>query len=421
MKPIIEVKGLSKKYRLGEIQPYYTLRDSLAGLFSNPLAAVKGDLNKGEFWALKDINFEVQQGEVVGIIGRNGAGKSTLLKILSQITPPTEGEVILRGRVGSLLEVGTGFSPELTGRENIYLNGAIMGMKRSEVKKRFDEIVDFSEVEKFLDTPLKRYSSGMYMRLAFAVAAHLDPEILIVDEVLAVGDAEFQKKCLGKMGDVASQGRTVLFVSHNMGAVERLCSRAAFFEEGKLDLDVNKTSDAISRYLNNSKDSKVNLAWSSSSSQLQNEFFSPTKMYITNSSGEPVSSSELNGDKDYYLNIEGDVQKINSLLTIGYAIYTSDGSTLYWSYFSDAEASRRVAIKIGKNRIRSKLPTNLLNIDNYRIDLIGGVHFQKWLFEPGSRVPSLNFEIVKHTSKSELWQQKRPGLLAPVLEWKTYV
>lgn len=233
-KPIIEVKGLSKKYSLGEIQPYYTLRDSLAGMIKNPFAAVKAGLKKDEFWALKDINFTVNKGEVVGIIGRNGAGKSTLLKILSQITPPTEGEVILRGRVGSLLEVGTGFSPELTGRENIYLNGAVLGMKRAEVKKKFDEIVNFAEVEKFLDTPLKRYSSGMYMRLAFAVAAHLEPEILIVDEVLAVGDAEFQKKCLGKMGEVAGEGRTVLFVSHNMGAISTLCNSGILIHDSTL-------------------------------------------------------------------------------------------------------------------------------------------------------------------------------------------
>jgi len=246
-KPIIEVKGLSKKYRLGELQPYYTLRDSLAGMFKHPVSAVKSQLKKDEFWALKNINFTVNQGEVMGIIGRNGAGKSTLLKILSQITPPTEGEVILRGRVGSLLEVGTGFSPELTGRENIYLNGAVLGMKKAEVKKKFDEIVAFSEVEKFLDTPLKRYSSGMYMRLAFAVAAHLDPEILIVDEVLAVGDAEFQKKCLGKMGEVAGEGRTVLFVSHNLLTVQNLCKRALLLESG-VATKAGKTDNVIAHY-----------------------------------------------------------------------------------------------------------------------------------------------------------------------------
>ena len=233
----VRVEGLGKEYRLGAQQERYsTLRDqvqkwtSLRGLLRRAKRAEQRPL----FWALKDVSFEVPRGEVVGIIGRNGAGKSTLLKILSRITEPTEGEVDISGRVGSLLEVGTGFHPELTGRENVYLNGAILGMRRAEIMRKFDEIVAFAEVEKFIDTPVKHYSSGMYMRLAFAVAAHLEPEILIVDEVLAVGDAEFQKKCLGKMGDVARQGRTVLFVSHNMQAVATLCQRVMCLHQGKL-------------------------------------------------------------------------------------------------------------------------------------------------------------------------------------------
>src|SRR5205807_47703 len=202
-----------------------------------------------EFWALKDVSFEVKQGEVVGIIGRNGAGKSTLLKILSRITEPTEGRVRIRGRVASLLEVGTGFHPELTGRENIFVNGAILGMTRAEVKRKFDEIVAFAEIEKFLDTPVKRYSSGMYVRLAFAVAAHLEPEILLVDEVLAVGDAQFQKRCLGKMHDVAHNGRTILFVSHNMAAIEQLCSGAILLKRGHLSRSNNDVRGIIRQYL----------------------------------------------------------------------------------------------------------------------------------------------------------------------------
>jgi lipopolysaccharide transport system ATP-binding protein len=239
MPPVIRVENLSKSYRIqhgAARSEYRTLRESLVGAATWPLRKLRAQANGSveEFWALKDVNLEVQQGEVVGIIGRNGAGKSTLLKVLSRITAPTTGGVELRGRVGSLLEVGTGFHPELTGRENVYLNGSILGMKRREIQRKFDEIVDFSGVEKFLDTPVKRYSSGMYVRLAFAVAAHLEPEILIVDEVLAVGDAEFQKKCLGKMGDVAKSGRTVLFVSHNMAAVVRLCSRGVLMQQGEI-------------------------------------------------------------------------------------------------------------------------------------------------------------------------------------------
>jgi len=238
----IRAANLSKLYHIGRGQGkagYRTLRESMMGWAIAPLRWFSRDGRASAddtIWALKDVSFEVKRGEVVGIIGRNGAGKSTLLKILSRITDPTEGTVDLYGRVGSLLEVGTGFHPELTGRENIYLNGAILGMKRTEIIRKFDEIVDFSEIEKFLDTPVKHYSSGMYVRLAFAVAAHLDPEILLVDEVLAVGDAAFQKKCLGKLGDVAKEGRTVLFVSHNMGQIRSLCSQGILLRDGKNSL-----------------------------------------------------------------------------------------------------------------------------------------------------------------------------------------
>jgi lipopolysaccharide transport system ATP-binding protein len=257
---VIRAEGLGKKYMIGhaaERESYIALRDVLARGARN-LWRKTADMARGrtivagdtveEFLALKDVSFEVKRGEVLGIIGRNGAGKSTLLKILSRITEPSEGRVTIRGRVASLLEVGTGFHPELTGRENIYLNGAILGMSRAEIRKKFDEIVAFAEVEKFLDTPVKRYSSGMYVRLAFAVAAHLEPEILVVDEVLAVGDAEFQKKCLGKISEVAGGGRTVLFVSHNMAAVETLCPRSIHLASGAV-LSNGKTSEIVRAYL----------------------------------------------------------------------------------------------------------------------------------------------------------------------------
>lgn len=258
--PIIEVKDLSKRYDITHQRGgYIALRDVITNTLKNPFKFLKhkaktilGRDIKEEFWALKDINFTVHKGEAIGIIGANGAGKSTLLKILSRITPPTTGEVILRGRVASLLEVGTGFHPELTGRENIFLNGAILGMSSKEMAKKFDDIVKFSGVEKFLDTPVKRYSSGMYVRLAFSVAAHMEPDILIVDEVLAVGDAEFQKKCLGKMDEVAkSEGRTVLFVSHNMNAIQKLCKRTVLIEQGKVKM-IGDTKEVIASYLEGS-------------------------------------------------------------------------------------------------------------------------------------------------------------------------
>ena len=257
MTTAIKIENLSKKYLIGhqKQERYTALRDvmmhKLRGIgqrLRHPLSPNREELEIEEFWALKDINLEIQQGDRVGIIGRNGAGKSTLLKILSRITEPTKGRVHLNGRVASLLEVGTGFHPELTGRENIYLNGAILGMSRAEIKRKFDEIVDFSGVEKFLDTPVKRYSSGMYVRLAFAVAAHLEPEILVVDEVLAVGDAQFQKKCLGKMEEVGKEGRTVLFVSHNMAAIEALCCKAVCLDKGKV-VGFGDVTEQIENYL----------------------------------------------------------------------------------------------------------------------------------------------------------------------------
>jgi len=264
---VIKVENLSKQYRIGAREGYRTFRETLVDAVKAPLQGLStvfnrrstvGGRSSGDdtIWALKDVSFEVKQGEVVGIIGRNGAGKSTLLKILSRITEPTEGRVELRGRVGSLLEVGTGFHPELTGHENIYLYGAILGMDRWEITRKFDEIVAFAEIEKFIDTPVKKYSSGMYMRLAFAVAAHLEPEILLVDEVLAVGDAPFQKKCMGKMNTVAGQGRTVIFVSHNMTAVGSLCSRVLLLSEGtKLEDGISKS--VINRYLESNYTSSV--------------------------------------------------------------------------------------------------------------------------------------------------------------------
>jgi lipopolysaccharide transport system ATP-binding protein len=246
-RPIIDVQGIGKRYRIGaRRERYLSLRDEIVKGFRRVVG--RGGDSATDFWALRDVSFGVEEGDAVGIIGRNGAGKSTLLKILSKITPPTEGTITMRGRVASLLEVGTGFHPELTGRENIYLNGAILGMTRREIVRKFDEIVAFAEVDKFLDTPVKRYSSGMYVRLAFAVAAHLEPEILVVDEVLAVGDAEFQKKCLGKMGEVARGGRTVLFVSHNMSAIQALCKKTLLLHQGRFK-SYGLTNDAVHEYL----------------------------------------------------------------------------------------------------------------------------------------------------------------------------
>jgi lipopolysaccharide transport system ATP-binding protein len=289
--PIIQVKHLSKRYQIGMDRTYKTFCESITDTIKSPLKRLKSFSRQEEvFWALKDINFEVFPGEVVGIIGRNGAGKTTLLKILSRITHPTEGEITLRGRVASLLEVGTGFHPELTGRENIYFNGAILGMTKQEIEDKFDEIVAFSGVKDFLDTPLKRYSSGMQVRLAFAVAAHLEPEILVVDEVLAVGDVAFQKKCLGKMKDVSESGRTVLFVSHNMDAVASLCARALLLNEGMI-VKSGPTVDVIQSYL---QQAQGTVSLKNHKGRMGEGNVSFTEISLLNSSGQPT-------DTVYYL------------------------------------------------------------------------------------------------------------------------
>lgn len=265
-KPIIEVKNIGKKYNIiHQKGGYVSLRDVMMNTLKSPFSFLKnkakrlaGFETKEDFWALKDINFAVNKGEIIGIIGRNGAGKSTLLKILSQITPPTTGEIRIHGKIGSLLEVGTGFHPELSGRENIFLNGAILGMTKKEITEKFSKIVEFAGIEKFLDTPVKHYSSGMYVRLAFSVAAHMEPDILIIDEVLAVGDAEFQKKCLGKMEEVTQKDkRTILFVSHNMGAIQSLCQRCIWLDKGEIK-KIGETKNIINDYLNSSKTSETN-------------------------------------------------------------------------------------------------------------------------------------------------------------------
>jgi lipopolysaccharide transport system ATP-binding protein len=294
---IIEVKNIGKKYTINHQRGgYVALRDVLMGILKSPFAFIKtkakqavGLETKEDFWALKDVNFTVNKGEVIGIIGRNGAGKSTLLKILSQITPPTTGEIKINGTVGSLLEVGTGFHPELTGRENIFLNGAILGMPKKEIVKKFDAIVEFAGIDKFLDTPVKHYSSGMYVRLAFSVAAHMEPDILIIDEVLAVGDAEFQKKCLGKMEDITkSEGRTILFVSHNMDAIRQLCQKCLLLENGKI-IDAGKTKEVIEKYTSSTVfESKVDLTKKQHSDRPK-EYGSLTELYITNNKMEPCN------------------------------------------------------------------------------------------------------------------------------------
>jgi lipopolysaccharide transport system ATP-binding protein len=336
---IISVENLGKTYRIshqGERQRYVALRDVIAdkfrGLFRPRNLRTVASASTEDFWALKDVSFEVKQGEVIGIIGRNGAGKSTLLKILSRITEPSEGRVRIKGRVASLLEVGTGFHPELTGRENIYLNGAILGMGRAEIRAKFDEIVSFAEVEKFLDTPVKRYSSGMYVRLAFAVAAHLEPEILIVDEVLAVGDAQFQKKCLGKMQDVAQGGRTVLFVSHNMAAVQRLCHRCMLLKNGTLCAS-GTTESVLSIYLQEASPEK-RFSFDNVSARSGSGVIRLADIYMEDLRGNKIEGVQSGSDFDIVIRFKCVPSVIVRKVDIGISLHQQNESALSVLYSS---------------------------------------------------------------------------------------
>ena len=305
----IRVQNISKRYMIGNTSSG-SLQETISGFFGKNHSE-----NTEEFYALRDVSFEVKRGEAMGIIGKNGAGKSTLLKVLSRITEPTTGRIEIDGRVSSLLEVGTGFHPELTGRENVFLNGTILGMKRQEIKDKFDEIVDFSGVERFLDTPVKRYSSGMKVRLAFAVAAHLEPEILIIDEVLAVGDAEFQKKCLGKMQDVAGHGRTVLFVSHNMVAVESLCSQAILLRHGYKTFE-GETSEGVNLYIQNQKtSSEINI--NDRRDRQGNGKVKVTKVWIEDEQGEAANAVGMGETFTVHMTIEGDLKNAIIGILIG--------------------------------------------------------------------------------------------------------
>ncbi|MFM8471746.1 MAG: ABC transporter ATP-binding protein [Limisphaerales bacterium] len=362
--PIITVEHLGKKYRLRHEarERYASLRDVLTdqvkGFFGNQKPKPKIRNSEEDFWAFNDVSFEIKRGETVGIIGRNGAGKSTLLKILSRITEPTTGRVRLRGKVASLLEVGTGFHPELTGRENIFLNGAILGMPQVEIRRKFDEIVAFAEVEKFLDTPVKRYSSGMYVRLAFAVAAHLEPEILIVDEVLAVGDAQFQKKCLGKMSEVSTrEGRTVLFVSHSMPTVMRLCQRAILMSDGAKVQD-GSCAEVAHCYMNDGKFTGAERAWPDLAKAPGNEFARLLGIRVRDQDGRVASSIEITCPVT--LEMDYQVLQPGRVLIPNLHLYNEDGACVFITG-DPSPASRRQAKPPGRYRSRVEIPGNFLS------------------------------------------------------------
>ena len=424
MSTIISVNNLSKRYMLHHErgERYVALRDvltksvkSLGRRLANPFVKHVPCSADEEFWALKDVSFEVKDGERVGIIGRNGAGKSTLLKILSSITEPTSGRIVISGRVASLLEVGTGFHPELTGRQNVFLNGAILGMRKAEIQRKFDEIIAFAEVEKFVDTPVKRYSSGMYVRLAFAVAAHLEPEILIIDEVLAVGDINFQKKCLGKMEDVSRSGRTILFVSHNLSAVSALCDRAILIKQGNIAA-MGETKEVIDRYLEQqarSETSHVYRAARSSESTAEADLF---EVLATDAAGNP--KPVLLVDEEFRIKVIWRLNVDVPFLRLGLDIVDQVGNVVLSTMDTDTTNLYGKPRQKGIFREEVTIPKFLLMPGFYTVKIFAGMPRVGRIMEENNVI---GFEILENnTHLSHLTAVKRDGFIAMPLNWKVH-
>lgn len=412
----LEVRGLSKQYLLGEATARYgTLREALVNTARAPLKLFAKRVEPKTMWALDDVSFDVPKGEVLGIIGRNGAGKSTLLKLISRITEPTKGQIDLFGRVGSLLEVGTGFHPELTGRENIFLSGAILGMRRHEIHRKLDEIVAFADVERFLDTPIKRYSSGMYTRLAFAVAAHLEPEILVVDEVLAVGDANFQKKCLGKLGELSGAGRTVLFVSHSMSNVLRLCGRVLLLENGKL-IEDGQPDKVTKRYLQSDSGSPTERIWHSLAEAPGNDIARLRAVRVLNQEGEVAESIDIREQVTIeveYWNLQTAVKP-----TVSIWVSNDDGTTLFVSSDFNNRAWSATPREPGSVRARCRIPGNFLADGTFFV-LAAVVSYNPDVIHAIER-DVVAFQIVDRSTGdgargdyTGFW----PGVVRPILDW----
>ncbi len=413
----IRCVSIGKRYHLGaSTEPYGTVREAIVRAATWPLRVLKGTPpaeRPREFWALKDVSFDVAAGEVVGIIGRNGAGKSTLLKVLSRITEPTEGHADITGRVASLLEVGTGFHPELTGRENILLNGAILGMRRAEIRERFDEIVAFAEVESFIDTAVKHYSSGMYLRLAFAVAAHLQPEILFIDEVLAVGDAAFQRKCLGKMGDVSRAGRTVFFVSHNMSAVQSLCQRVIWLDRGKLARD-GQTSTVVAEYMRAAATSTADRTWPDAATAPGNDRIRVRAVRLQTDDGCAIE--EMTIRTSFTLEIQYWNLVPDTLLNLSLAIFNQEGLQVLASTTSLDPNWHGKPHPVGLFTSRCRIPGDLLNDGLYRTELMFVKDSAIALYKMDDLI---SFELHDEPSARGDYYGVWPGVVRPRLAWNT--
>jgi len=407
---VIEAQNLSKQYTLGSRQPY-SLREMLTGLFD------RSDGSNRVLWALRDVSFTVDEGETLGLIGHNGAGKSTLLKILSRITKPTSGTASIRGRVGSLLEVGTGFHSELSGRENIYLNGAILGMKRSEIEKKFDEIVAFSEIETFLDTPVKHYSTGMYMRLAFSVAAHLDPEVLIVDEVLAVGDVGFQRKCLRKMRDVGESGRTVIFVSHDMQSITRLCKRVIWLKDGELR-DDGEAKHIVGEYLHEQSQTGAEKIWNDDETAPGNEIVRLRAARVRTDVGEISSTIDIR--RDVSIELEYEILQ-NKVVTPSVQLNNEQGSCIFISHDWSGEW-RHAERKAGIYKSIVTVPGNLLSEGTIFVTAGAATH-QPHQIHFNER-DAVTFNVIDSPDGDAArgdYAGPMPGAVRPMLSWKTEI
>jgi len=423
MTTAISVKNIGKQYKIGAAETkfrYNMLRDVIMDTFYAPVRIAKAMIGKSDrrqnqnyIWALKDVSFDLEEGKVLGIVGRNGAGKSTLLKILSRVTEPTLGTVSVRGRVGSLLEVGTGFHPELTGRENIYMNGAILGMRRAEIDSKFDEIVDFSEVTQFIDTPVKRYSSGMYLRLAFAVAAHLEPEILVVDEVLAVGDAEFQRKCLGKMGDVAQQGRTVLFVSHNMSAILRLTQEAIVLNKGQL-LMRGPTQEAVDFYLSSGQAQAGERVWDVEDVPAASAPFRPINLKIKNGSGKVVDT--VRSTEPVTVEFEYQLDAPVTGLRVGFYLSTMRGEYVLTSFDTDEPQlfEKHDTRNTGHYISCAEIPADIFNEGRYSIGVNASSFGVRRYFMDENAIA---FNVDISGAPGTHWPEPRVGPVRPRLNW----
>ncbi len=419
--PVIVCEDLGKSYRIakGTEQTkfnYVALRDVITDRVKN--FGGRGDAAQSDFvdfWALRNFNLKLHAGERLGIVGHNGAGKSTMLKLLSRITEPSSGVMKIKGRVASLLEIGTGFHPELNGRENIFLNGAILGMTRTEIKQKFDEIVEFAGIEEFLETPVKRYSSGMYVRLGFAVAAHLESEILIVDEVLAVGDAKFQQKCLGKMGEISDSGRTILFVSHNLNAVERLCDRIIVLNRGEAQIDTKDVAKGLNFYMEQFSDIYAS-EWTNELGVHQNPFFHPTRLAVTDSSGTPIQMPVPN-NRDLFVSVEGTAEEPREGLTILLIVSDENEHVVFVSGYHDGPQSDWPLIRTGKNHFKCRIPSRFLNEGNYLVQLVARFNKGDKLFGRSNTKAAVQLKIEGGLSDSPEWITRRHGVVAPVLEW----